>query len=115
MTTRKVSKKTTLKRKIFYGFEEFEKDMEKERGPLTFGRLLESHRKCEELTQEELGKIIGLSRGNICDLEKGRKIPSAKRAYALAKALGMSGKLWIEIALQDQLRENNFDYKVSVV
>ena len=31
-------------------------------GPMTFGRLLESHRKCEELTQEELGKMLGICR-----------------------------------------------------
>ena len=34
--------------------EEFRKDIEKEFGPMTFGKMLESHRKCEELTQTEL-------------------------------------------------------------
>ena len=114
MSIRKVRNKRIFKKKNFYGLEEFRKDLERERGPMTFGRLLESHRKCEELTQEQLGKMVGLSRANICDLEKGRKIPSVKRAYAIASALGMSGKKWVEIALQDLLREQNLDFKVSV-
>ena len=108
MTTKK------LKKKKFYGLKEFSKDLEKERGPMTFGRLLASHRKCEELTQEEMGKMVGLSKANICDLEKGRKIPSAKRAYDLAEALGMCGKQWVEMAIQDQLREQDLDLKVSI-
>lgn len=108
------SKKTTLKRKNFYGLEEFEKDMEKERGPLTFGRLLESHRKCEELTQEELGNMAGLSGANICDLEKGRKIPPAKRAWKIAAALQMYEPYWVQIALQDYLREQKLDLKASI-
>ena len=75
---------------------------------------LNPHRKCEELTQEEMGKMVGLSKANICDLEKGRKIPSAQRAYALAKALGMCEMQWVEQALQDQLREQDLNFKVSL-
>ena len=115
MTTRKASKKTVLKKKNFYGVEDFKKDIEKEHGPITFGRMLESHRKCEELTQAALGKMIGLSRANICDLEKGRAIPSAKRAADIAETLGLVESVWIELALQDQLREYNLNYRVSVV
>ena len=115
MTTRKASTKTLLEDKeSFYGVEDFERDMEREYGPLTFGRLLESYRKCEELTQEQLGKMVGLSRANICDLEKGRKIPSLKRASALANAFGVSEKQWVEIALQDQLRKEKLDFKVFI-
>ena len=72
MTIRKVSKK------VKFGVKELKKQLEKERGPMTFGLLLEVHRKCEELTLEELGKMVGLSGANICDLEKGRKYPLPK-------------------------------------
>ena len=108
------STKKRITRKIKYGLKEFKRDLEKERGPLTFGRLLESHRKCEGLTQNGLGRMVGLSGTNICDLEKGRKIPSAKRAYDLAEALGMSQKQWVEVALQDALRKQEIDLKVSI-
>ena len=53
MTTRKTNKKGTLKKKSFYGVEKFEKDLEKEYGPMTFGSLLESHSKCEEWTHSK--------------------------------------------------------------
>ena len=109
MTTRKISKK------IKYGVKELKKELEKERGPMTFGLLLEVHRKCEELTQEELGKMVGLSGANICDFRKRvEKIPSAKRAYAIAEALGMYEPFWVEMAIQDQLREQNLNLKVSI-
>ena len=117
MSTRKVTGKKLLKlkkKKPFYGVKEFKRDLEKQHGPITFGRLLESHRKCEELTQEELGKMIGISRANICDLEKGRVIPSVKRAADIAEALGLVKSVWIEYALQDQLRQHGFNFKVSI-
>ena len=114
MTTKKLNKMTKLRSKKIYGLEDFERDLIKEHGPITFGRLLESHRKCEELTQEELGKKIGISRANICDLEKGRVIPSVKRAADIADALGLVKSVWIELALQDHLREQGFNFKVSI-
>ena len=109
MTTKK---KTT--KKISYGVKEFKKELEKEMGQMTFGRFLEAHRQCEGLTQEELGTMIGVSGANICDLEKGRKIPSAKRAHDIAYALGMYEPFWVEIALQDQLKQQGLNYKVSI-
>ncbi|MBI2519532.1 MAG: hypothetical protein HYV97_03920 [Bdellovibrio sp.] len=51
---------------------------------------------------------------SLCDLEKGRKIPSPSRAASIAETLGVSENLWIEVALQDQLREQGIDLKVSV-
>ncbi len=41
------------------------------------------------MSQENLGeKLGGLSRGIICDYEKGRRIPSVEKAAAIAKSLG---------------------------
>ena len=115
MTTRKIARrKTSKKRKSFYGVEELERDLENERRPMTFGRLLESHRKCEEWTQEELGKKLGISRASMCDLEKGRKIPSPSRAYMIASVFEVWEPLWVQYALQDQLRQHGLDLKVSI-
>ncbi len=71
-----------------YGIEE----MDKEFGPLTFGNALESYRKGEELSQSALAKVLGISPQSLCDLEKGRRIPSVKRAAKIAQLIGMSEK-----------------------
>ena len=96
--------------KIKYGT----KDLEKEIGGLSFGKLLESHRKGEELSQKDFAKTLNISQSSLCDLEKGRKIPSPSRAISIAQTLGVSENLWIQVALQDQLNEQGLDFKVSV-
>lgn len=96
--------------KLKYGTRELEKEL----GGLSFGKLLESYRKGEGLSQKEFAKILEISASSLCDLEKGRKIPSASRAASIAETLGVSEGLWIEVALQDQLWEQGIHLKVSV-
>ena len=93
-----------------YGTKEFEKEF----GPITFGLLLESYRLAEELSQKDLAEQLGISQSSLCDLEKCRKIPSPSRAAKMAKILGVGQKHWVEVALQDQLREQGLSWKVSV-
>ena len=38
-----------------------------------------------EMTQEQLGKKLGLSKQAICAIEKGRTIPSFMRAWQISK------------------------------
>lgn len=90
------------------------KELEKEIGGLTFGKLLEAYRKSEELSQKEFAQLLGISQSSLCDLEKGRKIPSPSRAYNIANALGVSENLWVEVSLQDQLNEQGIELKVSI-
>jgi putative transcriptional regulator len=40
-----------------------------------------------EMTQEELGKRIGLSRQSICDIETGKRLPTLRQAYKISKLL----------------------------
>mgnify|MGYP005863090465 CR=1 FL=1 len=63
-----------------YGLEE----IEKEHGPLTFGWALWSHRKCEDMIQKEFARLLGITPASLCDLERGRRIPSVKRAAGIA-------------------------------
>jgi transcriptional regulator with XRE-family HTH domain len=93
-----------------YGSKELERDF----GPLTFGNALESHRKCEELSQKEFALKLGISAQSLCDIEKGRKIPSPSRAAKIAKLIGHPEAVWIKLAFQDMLRKENLNYKVSV-
>ncbi|WP_319577696.1 helix-turn-helix transcriptional regulator [uncultured Desulfobacter sp.] len=89
-------------------------ELAKEYGPLTFGRALWSHRKCEEISQKDFAKMLGISASSLCDLEKGRKLPSVNRAAKIAKILNEPEKIWIRLALQDMLREADLRYEVSV-
>jgi len=93
-----------------YGTKELERDF----GPLTFGNALESHRLGEEMTQKEFALLLGISPQSLCDLEKERRIPSPARAAKIARILKKSEKFWIQLALQDALRKENLNYKVSV-
>jgi putative transcriptional regulator len=40
-----------------------------------------------EMTQEELGRKLGLSRQAISDIERGESVPSLRRAYQIARLL----------------------------
>ena len=99
-----------MRTKVKYGT----KELEKELGGLSFGKLLESYRKGEGLSQKDFAEKLGISASSLCDLEKDRKIPSPSRAASIAQTLGVSENLWIKVALQDQLREQGIDLKVSV-
>ena len=96
--------------KIKFGVEALEKKI----GVLTFASLLESYRLSGEKSQKDFAKFLGISQQSLCDLEKGRKIPSADRAARIAKKLHEPEDFWIKLALQDILRSQNFHYEVSL-
>lgn len=88
--------------------------LEKKFGSLTFGKLIEAYRLAAGLSQTAFAKKLKISQASLCDLEKGRKIPSAERAAKVAKILKEPENYWIQIALQDQLRQSGLDFVVSV-
>ena len=59
---------------------------------------------CDELSQAEFAKRLGISAANLCDLEKGRKVPSLNRVVKIARKLGISDALLVQVALQDMLK-----------
>ena len=83
-------------------------------GDLTFGRMLESFRLCEEMSQTAFAKKLRISRSHLCDIEKGRKMVSPARAAKFAKALGHAEKMFVAIALQDIVRQDGLKFKVYV-
>lgn len=97
-------------KKIKYGL----KELERELGPVNFGRLLEAYRQCEEMSQKDFAKFLKISSASLCDLEKGRRIPSPKRAAHIARKLKEPESFWVQLALQDHLNEAGLDLKVSV-
>lgn len=76
--------------------------------PETFGGLLEALRLSDDLSQTTFAKKLGLTRSQLCDIEKGRKKVSPERAARFAKKLGYSEKSFIELALQDLVLEAGF-------
>jgi transcriptional regulator with XRE-family HTH domain len=90
------------------------KDFEKEHGPLTFGEALESYRLGEEISQSDMAGKIGISAQSLCDIEKGRRIPTPKRAARIARVIGEPEMFWIKMALQDSLRKENLHFNVSL-
>lgn len=100
----------TTKRKILYGAH----DLEKELGGLSFGDMLEAHRLSKNLNQRKFAEKLGISASSLCDLEKGRKIPTIARARNIAGILGVSERLWIQSAIQDQLARENLNLKVLI-
>ena len=81
-------------------------------GQLTFAEALLCLRDTDEISQAELARKVGVSRGLICDIEKNRRIPSAKLVIKIAKALGYPEKVLLKYLLQDQLREAKAKFKV---
>ncbi len=90
------------------------KEMEKEFGVLTVARMLIAHRLGEEMNQKDFAKLLGITSASLCDMEKGRKIPSPIRAAKIAKKLGMHELSWIQMAIQDQLRKDKIYCKVTL-
>lgn len=63
-----------------------------------FAKRLEAARKAKKLSQEELGKAVGLSRFPVIDWEAGRKTPDLKIAAEIASCLGVSFNYLIGIS-----------------
>ncbi len=80
---------------------------------LSFGRMLESIRKADEITQVELAKKIKISKAHLCDIEKSRRQVSLERAIQFAKILGYSEYQFAAKALEDQVK--NAGLKVKIV
>jgi transcriptional regulator with XRE-family HTH domain len=103
MSTRKISEK-----KFGIG------DLEKKFGPMTFGGFIRAFREADETSQVEFAKQLGLSRANLCDIEKDRKLVTAERASKIAKRLGVPETVLIQLSIQDHLRAAKLNYRVEL-
>ncbi|MDO8953427.1 MAG: helix-turn-helix transcriptional regulator [Gammaproteobacteria bacterium] len=87
---------------------------EKKLGKLTFGKMLWSLRKCDEISQTEFAKKLGVSKQYLCDIEKERTGVSVEKAQEMAKTLGYSEKQFIRLALQDQLTHAGIKFEIHL-
>jgi transcriptional regulator with XRE-family HTH domain len=83
-------------------------------GPISFGEILHSYRIANELTLIEMGKTLGISKQELCNLEKGRKFASVERAKRFAESLGLPPRVFAKYALQDQLNSAGIEGKVEI-
>ena len=83
-------------------------------GPMTLGGMLWSLRMCDEISQSEFARRLGVSRSHLCDVEKGRKLVSPERATAWAKVLGFPETVFVKLALQEQLDRAGVKMNVQV-
>lgn len=83
-------------------------------GPLTFGKAIRSIREGEEQTLEVFARRLGISKAHLSDVEHGRRVVSAERAAAWAKALGYHEGQFVQLALQTELDAAGIKLRVTV-
>ena len=81
---------------------------------MTFGSMLESLRHCDELSQVEMAKKLGVSRAHLCDIEKGRRPVTPEKAAAFADRLGYSVHQFVAQAIEDSLRRIGLKLRVEI-
>jgi transcriptional regulator with XRE-family HTH domain len=90
------------------------KDLEKRLGALSIGEFIHTWRTSEETSLKDFGRLIGMSVGNLCDIEKGRKGVSPEKAEQIAKAIGVPPALLVRLAIEESLRAAGLKYTVDV-
>ena len=90
------------------------KFMESLCGPLTFGDHLDFWRYSYEISQADCARKLGITRAQLCDIEKGRRLVSPAMAAKFARILGEDESLFVELATQDQFRRAGLRYAVNV-
>lgn len=90
------------------------KKLESELGHMTFGMFIRSSRTLMDMTQQEMADRLGMARGTLCDIEKGRQFVSVELAHRIAKAAGLSPIVAVEVCLNDYLRKAKLKYKATL-
>src|SRR3990167_6949668 len=81
---------------------------------LTLGELLLSIRQCDEMSQVNFAKKLGISRQNLCDIERHRRFVSPKSAAEYAEKLGYSKNQFVRLCLQDLLDRDGLGMLIDV-
>jgi putative transcriptional regulator len=88
--------------------------LEKKFGPATFGGYLRAMRTMNDLTQEEMAKKLNMSKGGICDIEKGRQFVSIELAAKIAKKCKMSEEMAVFYVINDSIRRAGLKYEITI-
>lgn len=88
--------------------------LERELGPLTFGKFVRSARLAKNLSQTAMANFLRISRSTLCDMEKERQFVSPALAVKIARKCGLSEVVALETALMDQLRRAKLKFRIEV-
>ena len=80
----------------------------------SFGELIRSLRVCDEISQVDLAKKIGVSKQFLSDVEHNRKEVGIAFAKKVASAMGYSIEPLIELLIRDQLKRQKLYYTVEL-
>ena len=96
--------------KAYFGIESLEAKF----GPMTVGLFIRSFREADDISQADFAKKLKISKANLCDIEKNRKLVSPERASKFSKVLKVPETTMIQLAIQDMLRQAKLPYEVSL-
>jgi len=71
----------------------------------SFGELIRSMRLCDDISQADLARKLGISKQHLSAIEKGRKAVSPVRAAKFAEVLGYPVDQFVIAAFEDELHE----------
>ena len=80
---------------------------------MTLASFLSYWRENAEMTQVAFAKNLGISPANLCDIEKGRQIVSPKKAAQIAKKIGYSETVLVELVINEQLAAEGLKLRVN--
>lgn len=89
--------------------------LEKDLGPMSFAGFILGARASKDLSQAEMARMLSIARSTLCDIEKGRHLVSPALAAKIATVCGLSVKIAVLAALQDQLDKANLKMKLALV
>ncbi len=83
-------------------------------GHISFGDMIQASREAREWTQVKMAKKLGISKQDLCNIEKGRKLVSVDRAVSFARSLKRPIKTFAKYALQDQLHKAGIEGEIII-
>lgn len=89
--------------------------LEKKFGPMTVGLFMKAFRQADDISQTAYAKKLKISRANLCDIEKGRKLVSPERAIKFAKIIKVPEVVLLKLSLQDILRSEKINYTIELI
>lgn len=88
--------------------------LERQLGPLTFALFMRTARTSFDFSQAEMARYLGIARGTLCDIEKGRQLVSPALAAKIAKKAQLSPVIAVKACLQDQLNKAKINMTIEL-
>ena len=82
--------------------------------PQTFGSMLRALRLSDEKTLQEYANILGVSRHQLSDIERGVRVVSEEKASNFAESLGHSAASFIRQVIDDRLAKQGLKFRVEL-